>query len=169
VDDLAGLKIRTAASNLYVEVMRELGAAVTPLSVGEAYTALQTHLVDGLISPLPIIETLRFYEVQKYLSITNLMWVGQWFYINADAMRALPADIQAVLERNARTYALNQRRDSAALTASLRAKLATQGLAVNDVQPGTFVAKLGPYYARAKKNFGSATWDVLERYSGKLG
>ena len=62
-----------AAVHLAVQA---LGASPTPINFGEVYSALQTGLVDGQENPLILIDTAKLYEVQKYCSMTNHIWVG---------------------------------------------------------------------------------------------
>ena len=54
------------------------------------------------------------------------------------------------------------------MNASLQANLIKQGMAVNRPSPASFRAKLKPFYARWKNEFGADAWDQLEKYSGKL-
>ena len=166
--DLQGFKIRTPASKLWIEMFKTLGASPTPMNIAELYTSLQTHVVDGQENPLAIIEAAKFYEVQKYLSITNHMWTGFWLIANGDAWAALPADIQAVVTRNATKYAMLERADVGKMTGQLIAQLKTQGMAVNTADAATFRAKLGPYYAIAKDLVGAPAFALLEQSVGKL-
>ncbi len=166
--DLAGFKIRTPASKLWVEMFKALGASPTPMNIAELYTSLQTHIVDGQENPLAIIEAAKFYEVQKYLSITNHMWTGFWLIANGDAWSALPGDIQTVVTRNATKYALLERSDVAKMTTETLAQLKTQGMAVNTADAASFKAKLGPYYAVAKELVGAQAFGLLEQSVGKL-
>ena len=53
-----------------------MGASPTPINFNEVYSALQTGLVDGQENPLVLIDTAKFYEVQKYCSITNHVRAG---------------------------------------------------------------------------------------------
>lgn len=167
-DDLAGFKIRTPPSPLSIDLFRTLGAAPTPLVVTEVYTGLQTHLVDGEENPYVVIENFRLFEVQKYLSVTNHSWSGFWLIANQDAMRALPADLRDVVERNMAKYALLQRVDNARVNLQLTDTLRQQGLTFNDTDPRTFQARCGPHYARWKGEFGPKAWSLLEQYGRKL-
>ena len=110
VEDFGGLRIRTIPAPVFVELFKAFGASPVPVDPSELYTALQTHIADAQESPLQAIETYRLFEVQKYLSVTNHVWAGDWLTMNMAAWNALPPDIQAVLERNVRTYTLKQRR-----------------------------------------------------------
>jgi TRAP-type transport system periplasmic protein len=168
VDDLAGFRIRTPPSALWVDLFRTLGAAPTPIPGAELYLALQTHVVDGQENALAGIEATRLYEVQKYLSFTNHMWAGYWMLANGDAWKALPADVQTIVQRANARYAVRQRRDVALLNASLADKLRRRGMELHRVEQAPFRAKLRPFYAKWKNEFGERPWSALERYAGTL-
>ncbi|MBV8601663.1 MAG: TRAP transporter substrate-binding protein [Candidatus Eremiobacteraeota bacterium] len=166
--DLAGFRIRTPASAIWLDLFKTLGANPTPMNFAEVYTALQTHIIDGQENPYAIIETGKVYEVQKYLSVTNHMWTGYWLIANNDAWKALPADIRSTAERVVAKWAKISRDDTGRYNDSLAEKLKTQGLTFNDADTSTFRAKLGPFYAKQKDVFGAQAWSALERSVGKL-
>tara|TARA_Y100001956_G_C4129552_1_gene192737 strand:+ start:7854 stop:8843 length:990 start_codon:yes stop_codon:yes gene_type:complete len=68
-DDLTGLKIRVLNSPTAVEMIRTLGAAATPVSWGELYTALQQGVVDGAENNPPSYYLSRHYEIANYLTL----------------------------------------------------------------------------------------------------
>lgn len=70
-EDLSGLKMRCMSSKVYMEMFSTLGASPTVVPYGELYTALQQGVVDGQENPLGNIYSMRFYEVQKYITIDN--------------------------------------------------------------------------------------------------
>lgn len=168
VEDLANFKIRPPPGKLWIALFKTLGASPTPINLSEVYTSLQTKVVDGQENPYAVIETTKFYEVQKYLSVTNHMWDGYWLLANGDALKALPNDIQEIVKRNAAKYAVMQRRDVALLNESLADKLARRGMTINKADTGGFRSRLGPFYARWKADFGDTAWTAMEKYSGKL-
>ena len=170
-DDLGGFKIRTPNSRMALDVFKSLGAAPTPLNFSELYTALQTHVVDGQENPLANIEFARFFEVQKYLSLSSHMWGGYWLLAESEWYNKLPGDIQAIVTRNASTITDRQRKDVMKLNDSLIGKLQSQGMTVNTLSAAdraTMKAKLSDYYKRWKTEFGVTAWDLLESYTGKL-
>ena len=63
----------------------------------EVYSALQTRIVDGQENPLALIETAKFYEVQKYCSLTSHMWEGFWMVANRRSWERLPADLETAV------------------------------------------------------------------------
>lgn len=78
VDDLKGLKIRVPPSSVWVTLFTALGASPTSINLNELYTSLQTKVVDAQENPLVLIEAGKFYEVQKYCSMTSHLWDGCW-------------------------------------------------------------------------------------------
>ncbi len=168
VDDFSGLRMRTPPAPIFVDLFKTLGASPTPIDIGELYVALQTHVVDAQETPLSSIETLRYFEVQKYLSITNHIWTGNWLAANGDAWNALPPDIQAVVKRNVAQATRLERNDMTLLNAALADKLQRQGLAFNTADVASMRARLAPYYAHWKNEFGPTAWALLENEVGKL-
>jgi TRAP-type C4-dicarboxylate transport system substrate-binding protein len=69
--DLAGMKLRVPARPSLVSLFKALGTHPVSMQFGEVYTSLQTKVVDGQEKPLSIIDAGKFYEVQKFCSITN--------------------------------------------------------------------------------------------------
>jgi TRAP-type C4-dicarboxylate transport system substrate-binding protein len=68
LDDVKGLKLRLMSSKLLVEGYAAYGAAPTPMSYGEVYSGLQMGLIDAQVNPLFAIYSMKFYEVQDYLT-----------------------------------------------------------------------------------------------------
>ncbi|MEJ2662190.1 MAG: TRAP transporter substrate-binding protein DctP [Desulfobacteraceae bacterium] len=68
LDDMKGLKLRLMSSKLLVEDYKAYGAAPTPMSYGEVYSGLQMGLIDAQANPLFAIYSMKFFEVQDYLT-----------------------------------------------------------------------------------------------------
>jgi len=167
--DLQGLKMRTPDAPIYVECWRALGATPVIANFDKLYETLQTHAADAQDNPLNVVELLKLYEVQKYESLTSHMWSGFNLIANLKAWERLPADVQAVIQRNAARFARLQRADNEALNNTLRTRLADRGMIFNTADAASFKAMLGGYYARWKQEIGQKTWTLLERHVGKLG
>jgi tripartite ATP-independent transporter DctP family solute receptor len=166
-DDLAGFKIRTPPARIALDLFKTLGAAPTPVAFGEVYTSLQTHVVDGQETPYAVIASAHFYEVQKYLSVSNHMWTCFWNIANQDAWNALPADVRAVVERNMAKATRLAMGDIERSDRAVADKLRRTGLTFEQVDVASMRARLGPYYARWKAEF-PAAWALLEKYTGRL-
>jgi tripartite ATP-independent transporter DctP family solute receptor len=169
-DDLKGFKIRVPPSPISVSLFKDLGAAPTSLNIAELYTALQTKVVDGQENPLGLIETQKFYQVQKYCSMTNHMWVGYWMLVNGNFWKSLPPEDQKIVAAGFDEQAPKQRKANNDLNNSLRDTLTKQGMIFNDTDPKLFQAALtkSGFYTDWQKQFGPELWAALESYTGKL-
>jgi tripartite ATP-independent transporter DctP family solute receptor len=169
-DDLKGLKLRVPVSPLFTSMFRALGTAPTAINFNEVYTSLQTKVVDGQENPLALIDAAKFYEVQKYCSLTGHMWEGFWMVANKRNWEQLPADLRATALRLMNEGAVKQREDMAKLNATLETQLKEKGLTFNTVDKKPFqeALKTAGFYAEWRGKFGEDAWKVLERYSGGL-
>jgi len=130
VDDLVGMKIRTPVQKMTVDFFESLGAKPMTFTLNRLYEVLKDHTVDAQTDPLQIIVLLKLNEVQTYLSLTNHWWSGFTLVANAQAWKALPPDIQAVIERHAAAAALAQRQDVERLDAGAVEWLRGKGMIV---------------------------------------
>ena len=168
-EDFANFKIGVNASRDVVDLFQTLGASPTVLAGNEWYVGMQTHLIDGVASTPGGYEAAKFYEVAKYLSLTNHIWVGCSMAANGYAWAALPPDIRAIVTRNAVQYTMLARQDAASDEQSVISRLQSRGAVTNTPDLASLRARLGPYYRRWKTSLGSNAWDLLEARVGKLG
>src|SRR5690625_1445232 len=70
-EDMNGLKLRVQSNPVFIETFEALGANPVPMSFSELYTALETKAIDAQENPLSIVQSSKFYEVQRYASLTN--------------------------------------------------------------------------------------------------
>ena len=168
--DLKGFKIRVPVMPISVSLFEAFGAAPTGININEAYSALQTRLVDGEENPLSIIYNWKFYEVQKFVSETNHQWDGFWLISNLRLWERLPKDLQEVVSRNIDRAADDQREDIRKLNDSLKGELEKLGMVFNkpDIAPFREVLRKTGFYARWQKEFGPECWGLLEKYTSKL-
>ena len=108
-EDLAGLKIRVPDSPVFVKSWNTLGAAATPLSFGELFSALQQGVVDGQENPLSLIQSARFSEVVKFLVRTEHAYEPIVVVMDGKRLAAMPEDhrnaIIAAANGQAKAYA----------------------------------------------------------------
>jgi TRAP-type transport system periplasmic protein len=168
--DLRGYKMRVPPSPISLSMFRSFGAAPVTINSAEIYTSLQTHLVDGQENPLGVIETLKFYQVQKYCSLTNHMWVGYWILANGAFWNSMPEDYRNVVANALDAQALEQRAANQKLENSLEITLKQQGLSFVAPEQALFQQALrqAEFYKNWKTKFGSNLWSALEKYTGPL-
>jgi C4-dicarboxylate-binding protein DctP len=97
--DFKGLKMRIKSSKVLEAQMRALGALPQVMAFSEVYQAMQTGVVDGSENSLPNLYTQKFYEVQKYITISDHGYDGYAVIVNKKFWDGLPADIRATLNQ----------------------------------------------------------------------
>ena len=105
-EDMKGLKIRVMEQPIYIEMIKALGGNPTPMAFGELFTALQQGVVDGQENPAAHIYTARFFEVQKYISLTAHTYSAEPMLVSLAAWNKLPKDLQEKVQT-----AANESRD----------------------------------------------------------
>ncbi len=104
-DDMKGLKMRTMQSQVYVNFMRSLGAAATPIAWPETIPALKTNVVDGQENASATIWDGKIYEVQKFMSVNEHIYGLHLIIINDGVFQKLTADEKQILIDGARMHA----------------------------------------------------------------
>ncbi|WP_346235488.1 DctP family TRAP transporter solute-binding subunit [Lysinibacillus telephonicus] len=98
VDDYKGLKFRAQAGQVLEAQFETLGAGSATIAFGETYAALQQGTVDGAENPYNNFDTMKFYEVQPYLSTTQHGRVDYAIFVNKSFWESIPADLLAPVE-----------------------------------------------------------------------
>ena len=94
-DDCKGLKFRVMSSKVLIEQFKALGAIPVVLPFSEVYSALEQGVVDGEENTISNIYTKKFYEVQKYMTISNHGYLGYLVVMSKKFWKRLPADLKA--------------------------------------------------------------------------
>jgi len=154
-----------------IALFKALNAAPVGMQYGEVYSALQTHIADAEENPLTLIKAAKFYEVQKYCSLTNHVWDGHWLCANAAAWAGLPDDLKLIVADNLNAAALLERVDIATGDKAMQAELEGKGLVFNNVDTQSFRdgLKEGGFYKDWRGRLGEEPFAILEQYAGKLG
>ena len=168
--DMKGLKLRVPEAPIQVSFFRALGASPTPINISELYTGLQTHLVDGAELPLSSIESAKFYEVTKQISLTAHQPTTYEALANGAAYQRLPKNLQEILARNLDAMALLERADIADGETGLAATLKTQGETIIKPDRKSFRAVIqhAGLYAKWRDTYGKEPFALLEKAVGKL-
>lgn len=80
--DLAGVKIRTVESPIFLKNIELMGGTATPMSLTEVYLGLQQGVIDAQENPIPTIASLKFNEIQNYVNLTNHLVNGVYMVSN---------------------------------------------------------------------------------------
>jgi len=95
--DLKGLKIRTMEAPIIMSMFSAWGANPVPIDFSEVYNSLQQNVVDGEENPLLSIHDMKFYEVQKYMTIDSHAYLSYFMSYSKTWFESLPSDLQTVV------------------------------------------------------------------------
>ena len=160
--DLKGVKLRVPEGKWRVKMFQAYGANPSPMKFSEVFTALQTGVMDGQENPYAQIASAKFYEVQKYLSITGHVYSPAYLVVGAKKWPSLPADVRKILEDTAKetqafVYDKAEKDDEALL-----AKMKAAGIQVNTANKDAFIAASKTVYDEYAREVPSAK-EVIER------
>jgi TRAP-type transport system periplasmic protein len=161
MEDLEGIKLRVMQNNVFLESFKTLGANAVPMSFSELFTALETKAVDGQENPYNTILSSKFYEVQKYLTVTNHVYSPWIVLVSKKYWDTLSAPERDVLMKAAKASRDYERRDTRDEAAKALADLKSKGMQVNELsmmEASRMRNKLTRVYALIGANVGMDLW-----------
>ena len=145
--DVDGLQMRVNNSIALNDMFTDLGANPQQIPVAELYTALETGVVDAQDHPIGVTLSFKFYEVQKYLSMTQHAYSPLALAMNNETFEALSADEQGIILDVAAQAVAMQRELSIAKEDEMIATLESEGMSVNrDVDGAAFQEAVKPVW-----------------------
>jgi len=153
-EDLKGIKIRVPENKVYLDTFAKWGADVITMSFGELYVALQQNTVDGQENPFAIIDTNKFYEVQKYLSLTNHFYCPAQVLISEITWKKLSPEMQKAVVKAAEEARDYERQLLLERDSSYLANLKDHGMQVNKVDLDKFKNVAKPIWNKYKDKVG---------------
>ncbi len=135
VDDIAGLKLRVIPNAINVDWVKGLGANPTPLPFPEVYAALEQGAIDGQENPISVIAANKFWEVQKFVALTNHQYNPQSVIFSKKVWDTLSAADKKILEDSALEAAKVQREAARASVAANLDLLKKNGMTVTQLPP----------------------------------
>jgi tripartite ATP-independent transporter DctP family solute receptor len=135
LEDIKGLKIRTIQSPIPVELFNALGANAVPLPYTELYTALETGTVDGQENPSANIINAKFYEVQKYMTLTRHQYNPQIVLVSKKFWDGLNDEEKTILQQAAVEARDFQRKVSREQDAAALEEIRKTGMEVSELSP----------------------------------
>ncbi|TCP94718.1 tripartite ATP-independent transporter DctP family solute receptor [Cricetibacter osteomyelitidis] len=165
IADMKGLKLRVPNAATNLAFAKYVGASPTPMAFSEVYLALQTNSVDGQENPLPTIQAQKFYEVQKYLAMTNHILNDQLYLVSNAVMDELPEDLQKVVKDAAQSAAEYHTKLFMDGEKELVAFFQEKGVTVTQPDLVQFKEALQPYYDEYLKKNGDLGKQAIEEFS----
>jgi tripartite ATP-independent transporter DctP family solute receptor len=171
LEDLDGVKLRVMQNNVYLDSFKTLGANAVPLPFSELFSALETKAVDGQENPFNTILSSKFYEVQKYLTITNHVYSPWIVTVSKKWWDGLSKDEQKVLMDAAKKSRDFERADTRAEAAKALGDLKAKGMQINELSPveaSRMRDKLTRVNASIAANVGMDLWNETRAELDKL-
>ena len=171
VEDIEGLKLRVIPNPINVAWVKALGANPTPMPFPEVYAGLEQKAIDGQENPVSVIAANKFWEVQKFMALTNHQYNPQSVIFSKKVWDTLtPAD-KKILDDAAHEAALVQRKEGRAAVASNLELLKKNGMTVTQFAPAEVAKlreKMKPVIAQFSASVGEATVNEVNAELAKL-
>lgn len=161
--DMAGFKLRVPPVDVFRAMAEAWGARPTPIAFPELYLSLSQGAVDGQENPLPTIQSGKFFEVQKFLVLTEHIITPRMIIVNEGFWKGLPAADRALLQAAFDAGAAWQDQELLSQEASLVATLRSAGMTV--IQPDLAPwrkAVLDTVPAKFDDRWGKGNFDALK-------
>ena len=171
LEDLDGIKLRVMQNNVFLTSFNTLGANAVPMSFSELFGALETKTVDGQENPFNTILSSKFYEVQKYLTVTNHVYSPWIVLVSKKWWDGLSKDEQKVLNDAAKLSRDFERTDTREEAAKAVADLKTKGMVVNELPRAEIDRmrnKLTRVYGLIAAEVGMETWVETQAQLAKI-
>ena len=163
-EDLAGLKMRSIESPLFLDSYKALGVDAVSIAWPETFTALQQKVVDGGDLPYNSMALAKWLEVQQHVTLSGWIYEPMPVVANIDWYQSLPEDIQRIIAEGAYELQLVNRALNALDRIKTDADAQAKGVEVIDLTPEerkVFRDKVSPVYEAWKDKIGAELVDMV--------
>jgi tripartite ATP-independent transporter DctP family solute receptor len=167
VEDAEGLKLRVIPNAINVDWVKALGANPTPLAFPEVYAALEQKAIDGQENPLTVIAANKFFEVQKYATLTNHQYNPQSVLISKKFWDTLSADEKKIISDAAVETTAYQRQQARAQANTALEAVKKGGMQVNELAPAE-LAKFREKMKPVVDKHGAAIAETVKELQAEL-
>ena len=165
-DDLSGLKLRVMQNPVYIDSFKTLGANAVPMPFTELYSALESKAMDAQENPVALIYATKFYEVQKYMTLTRHAYAPYVVLAGKAYWDKLTPAEQGNLKKGCQEARDFQRTLNRKMETEQIEQLKAQKMTVNDLPPAEadkMRAALKPVTERFKQEIGAQTVDDVQK------
>ena len=136
--DLHGLKLRVANSDIFIELVRLLGANPTPMSLGDTFSGMETHMIDGAENNMRSFHSSRHFEAAKFWSQTEHSYAPDILLLSRRTYDELAPDDRALLRDTARASVVVMRAKWDESEGKARQAVLDAGIRSNEVDMAAF-------------------------------
>lgn len=154
VQDLSRVKVRMHNSKISVEQWSHMGAEVRVLGWAETYESIGRGVVNAVISPVALVESMKFYEVAPHITRIDEYWQSVALMMNQRAFDRLPKDQQQALVRAHKDAADFSVKLMNEVVGQSLSRMKTRGATFSQPDLGPWVARMQTYYDKLEKSGG---------------
>ncbi len=169
-EDLKGLKFRVMATDYQIALFENWGCSTITTAYSELYSALQQNLVDGQDNPILNVYNAKFYETQKYMTLSNHNYTFTSLGISKDAFDSLTPELQELVYEIAKETELVCREEYAKLEAGYLDKLGEymEIYTPNLDELAAFKESATAIWPMLQEKFGDEYWNYLMDLSASV-
>jgi tripartite ATP-independent transporter DctP family solute receptor len=161
-EDGKGLKIRVMENKVHLLAWKTAGLNPTPMAWGEVYPALQQKVIDGQENPVAVFYASKFWEVQKFFSLTQHVYSPAPFIVSKKRWDAMPKADQELFRKTAMEVAQFQRKINRDAEEAKLKEMEGKGLTViRDVDKAAWQKAMQPAFDEFAKQFGKDKIDAI--------
>lgn len=160
LQDVGGLKIRTMENQIHIAFWKEMGADATPMSWGEAYTALQQGALDGQENPSTVILTNNVAQVNDRLAVTQHAYSTVFLVMSPATWNSLGEEYQQIFKDVMEECNISERELSRQMDAEAIDQLIEQGMTVTYPDKQEFVDAASGLYEEWEEQYGSVISEI---------
>jgi tripartite ATP-independent transporter DctP family solute receptor len=160
--DARGMKLRTMENKVHMTAFTAAGLNCTPIASAETYSALQQGVVDGQENGIPAIYTSKYYEVQKYISMTGHVYSPAPVLISKKTWDSIPAADQSILQKTAEEMRTYERQLVVEVENAALADMESKNIVIiKDVDKSAWAQAMASAFAQFEKDFGKENIDAI--------
>ncbi len=167
VEDIDGLKLRVIPNAINIDWVKALGANPTPLAFPEVYAALEQKAIDGQENPVTVINSAKFFEVQKHVTLTNHQYNPQSVLVSKKFWDTLNPAEQKIIGDAAVEAAAYQRQQARDQASTALEALKKGGMTVTELSPAE-LAKFREKMKPVVEKHGAASPDATKELTAEL-
>ncbi len=147
IDDLQGMKFRVMQNDVFVDMMKAIGANATPMPYGEVYSSIQTGVIDGAENNWPSYDSSGHFEVAPYYTQDQHLMVPELVAMSLTTWNKLSPEDQKVIKAAAKNSETLERKLWAEQEKKSEDKVEAAGVkVVKDIDKQPFIDAMKPVY-----------------------
>lgn len=155
--EMSGIKIRVMDNKIHVDLWKALGVNPTAMDITQVYSAMEQKVIDGQENPINIIQANKYFEVQKYLTLSGHVYSAQVFFVSKKWWDTLSDQEKEILKSAANEAKVYQREVAQQMEKEGIDFLKSKGMTVSELKPGE------------KEKIQTTLKSFYDKYKGQIG